>query len=302
MKTESREQRIAFIAVAFIAGLLIGWIIAGPETLPQPAMPNATASERSVFVPQEIAFENSVNPVLEHSPASILSDLERFLEQAAAEEMVVVPVSSLEQIRPMSRGRLSNAMVEALALSEEEVKRVNQIFEDTEEKLNESELERLEIVSVSDNEVIFHIPRDIEAGWELEKEFRQQFIDVLGDIDGAFFMTVHDYSYASDIYFHEFGKVDRTITFAVNPGSADMTRLRFWDESPRGQLRFGHDATEEMATWPGFETLFPSPFPGHPNSTGRSKFLIPLLPEPMRSQFEALEQASEEYHAAQKIN
>jgi len=194
-------------------------------------MPNATAPERSVFVPQEIAFENPVNPVLKHSPPPIPSDLERFLELAADEEMVVVPVSSLEQIRPMSRGRLSNAMAEALALSEEEVKRVNQIFEDTEEKLNESELERLEIVSVSDNEVIFHIPRDIEAGWELEKEFRQQFIDVLGDIDGAFFLSVHDFSYASDTYFHEFGKVDRTITFAVNPGSAGLTRLRFWDES-----------------------------------------------------------------------
>jgi len=65
-------------------------------------------------------------------------------------------------------------------------------------------------------------------------------------------------------------------------------------------LRFGHDATEEMATWPGFETPFPSPFPDRPNSTGRSKFLIPLLPEPMRSQLEALEQASEEYRAARK--
>lgn len=79
----------------------------------------------------------------------------------------------------MRGGRLSDAMAEALALSDEEVRRVNRIFEEAEEKLNRSELERLEIVSASDEKVVFHIPRDIETGRQLEEEFRQQFTEFL---------------------------------------------------------------------------------------------------------------------------
>lgn len=259
-------------------------------------MAPGTRPEQSALSLLESTVNTPANAALEQSPGPSPSEMERFLKQVAAQNMTVIPESALRRIIPMHNGRLSNDMAEALALTEEEVRRVNQVFEEVEEKLNESELERLEIVGASDEEVIFRIPRDIERGRQLNEEFRRRLIEVLGDIDGEFFLNVHDSSYPTDFYFHRFGQIDRTITFTLMTVPNNGSRLGFWEEIPLSQQR-GALKGAEGSSRVGFETEFPitslSPVqPSSPSSAKRSKFLIPLLPEPMRSQFEGLERAA----------
>lgn len=303
MKTGSKKTLVALTIATFWGGFGIGWFSGGlsapSNQLPsEPMLPGETQP-----VPRPMAVGLAEEQVPERArepePPEATSTMERFLEQAAAEGMVVVPERALRKIRPVSRGRLSDEMAEMLALTEEEVSRVNRIFEEAEKKLNESELARAEIVTATDNEVVFQIPRDVEGGRRIEEEFRQELINALGGVDGELFLAVHDYSFATDTYFQEFGRVDRTVTFGMRPHAEGGVWLRFWNETPWAQKRGSHDGMEGMATWPGFEMRFPSPFPSG-ESVRRSKYLIPALPEPMRSHFEELERAAEQYRAEQE--
>lgn len=298
-----RRFFLIFVA-ACIPGIFIGWFLIGPLANAGNAVQRFTdESGRNAATPvhRNARDGEGMNPP--ERPAPRAEIIERFLDEADAHGMYAVPTAVLGKMSPIKKGRLSPNMADLLALSPNEIEAVDQVFEETENRLNESELARVEIISASDEKVILRIPGDPEEADQIRDAFRNGFIEVLGDVDGELLLSAMDYGRSYDIHFNTFGAIDRHVTFAFEPRPDGGIGIEFMNESPfdqkmahQGTTYFVNEDSPPTSAWHGFKTVFLPDFPIS-STVGRSRYLLPVLPEEMRSTFEAFEKRSAEHRA-----
>jgi|GEM_PF-6664182 len=225
--------------------------------------------------------------------------MQRFLDEADAAGMRVIPIDSLRalDVKTIVSGKVADDMQEILSLSEEEVERLNRVIDRGGERLRDAELERIQVVEVSDNRAVFFVPALGEIGHHVKREFEEELKRTLGHLDAHTFLTVMEDGHIS--HWDGFGRFDRTITFSVEPRDDERVWLQFEQESPADQVREyfrsqGRGIGGNVGMGRGFGTLYPRgqhhPLPSR--SLQRSAYLIPLLPEGLRFYFEEVEKGN----------
>lgn len=294
---------LVFLLGASLPGFLLGWWIvsasSGGASAKLPIVQNSRPREELDRLRRENLMA-AVETVRTPGVVDAGTDhMQRFLDEVDASGMRIVPVDSLRDldVKAIEGGMVADDIRDVLFLSPEEVERVNRVIREAGERLNQAELERLEIVEVSDTKTVFHIPALGEVGQQVKREFQEELKKALGDMDGnAFLMVMGDHHItASD--WDGFGRYDRTVTFSVEPRDDGRVWLQFEQESPVDQVEAYHHARGEgvsgnIGIGRGFGTNYPyGPRQAPPHrSLQRSQFLLPLLPEELRFYFEEVEQ------------
>lgn len=231
------RRLLAIFAAAFVPGMVIGWYLTNPDDADSRV---AAESVRETAMPFRVeAREPRSDEPMRAPPRTPTSAeiIERFLDEADAQDMFAVPAATLGRLRPIQNGRLSPDMADLLALSPEEIEAVDRVFAETETRLKESELARVEIISASDDEVVLRIPGAPEEARQIQDAFRNGFIEVLGDADGQLFLSAMDYARWYDSNFHTFGAIDRYVSFAVDRGPGDRIGVAVEKQSEEHRTR-----------------------------------------------------------------
>jgi hypothetical protein len=141
------------------------------------------------------------------------------------------------------------------------------------------ELDQIEIVASTPDELVLRIPAFPDEGLEAESVLRAGIIRELGEYDGEllwrFMGPAPEPPYTRD-YWHGFGRVSRQLSFRLEPWerSPNELLLHFSSETPAEESTFWF--LEERRQLGSFSTV--SRFPTR-ETLGRFEYLLPLLPE-----------------------
>jgi|SRR5690625_258211 len=219
-----------------------------------------------------------------------------------SEESNSVSVHRARGTRSLRNGVVSREIIELLALSLDEVDRLNRLVRKAVDELKELELDRVEVLSSSEQEVVLRIPAHAAEGLKIAEAIYHGVMGIVGEERGMHFMEAMDASIS--LFWNDFGHFDRILTFSVEPRGSGQYWLEFQQKLPRDQVEayYGHPVSREVSIWPGFGMLIDvhsTVLEGF--SLGRAAAFVPVLPKGMRSLFELMGELSlEESEANQK--
>jgi hypothetical protein len=179
-------------ALGFLGSLILGWTIrsglhpttgdAGPApdgALSMAAVDGASPIARSAKAPTGVPAEAGAEP---EAPELSLR------EKLHGSRMLAIPEATLASLKINalhSDGTLSAQIVDILSLDEAEVERVNNVMADAAGRLRALELERMEVINSSADELVLFIPAFEHEGLEAEAALRARLVRELGERDGA---------------------------------------------------------------------------------------------------------------------
>ncbi len=219
-----RMYLVAAAACATVLGLAAGWGLSagvradrstgGPEPAGEEPVAGGRDRERLTGEVPDVPGElREAKDELEEG-----LDYAGMLEVLEAAGMRVIPKRALHRLnRPAIReeGGVSEAVAQALMLSDEEVERVNRAIAEAEAGLRELELERMEVVAISDERAVFRFGSFEDEGAEVEASLRRRLLAELGDRDGGLFWDLMEREppYYDGDYWRGFGRDEILIVF-----------------------------------------------------------------------------------------
>ncbi len=180
---------------------------------------------------------------------------ERWLNELDAMGMRVVPEDIFDHlaIYPLDHyGRVNEVARELFLFTDQEVERLNEVIEEVEATLMTAELERLEVLHRTDEEMVFLIPAFPEEGGRIREALLERLIAELGEADGKLFWELMNRTAEGSVgarrdWWRSFGQVDREVVFALH-GTA-LSSLSEED----GELRLieepGDEPFHESEAW-----------------------------------------------------
>lgn len=282
------KKNFLVCTLTFIASAILGWTIstairpdsrANREVLATSATgPVRTAEGEKLFVIQEEM------PTRKEGAEIPLRDRLR------GSGMRSVPESALANMRVNVLhfdGTLSADVIGFFSLTSEEVSRLNQALSDTRKLLNQLELDRLEVVRSTSDELVLHLPAYEEEGLAAEAALKASIDRELGDADGKLLWNFMEESAdrpGAD-HWNGFGRIPREISFRLGPGSQDPDRivLHFSNEPPKEERSKWLDSEGRKLRGRSIELYRIPSTEWVTRAFGRYEYLLPLLPERLTS-------------------
>ncbi len=226
-----RAGLLVAAALATLGGLAIGW---GGVVFAFRDAPASGETER----PEPLAG-------IELSIETAEPDFHLMMTALEEAGLRIIPESALLRLsEPVIRpdGRLSDAVAEALMLSETETVAMNRAIAEADISLREAELDRMEILEESEFRTVFRFDGLREEGAAVERTLRDRVVGELGRWDGRMLwaLLTRDENGSGDDYWNGFGRQTRIVVFE-----------RTWMERDNGsgtaELRFaaGSAASDE---------------------------------------------------------
>lgn len=286
-------KKVIVIAV-ICAGIVLGWWLVEvwvEEEHRRLASADAGIPGKSLIPHKSHPTESGQDEP--HRDADALSTESLAHPDEQIEEGYSALANDIHRTRALRRGNVSQEIIELLELSPQEVDRLNELVRTGVDQLSEVELDRVKVVSASEEEVVLRVPAHPEEGREVAEAIHHGVLRIVGEDRGMQFMKAMNSSIP--LFWNDFGHFDRTVTFSVEPRGSGEYWVEFRQDLPEDQVEayYGRPISNEVSVWPGFGKLIfadRTDFVGP--SLGRARYLLPVLPEGMRSLFELMEEPS----------
>lgn len=276
--------------LAFIGSAILGWTISG--ALRPSAAAEHEAPSRPMPLSDAVTRDEDLISTAEDVPGekeALDADETPLRDRLRGSGLLAVSEASLASLRVDAigfDGNLSEEVIEFFSLDSGEAERLNQALANARESLSAMELDRMETIRATPEELVLLIPAFEEEGLKEEAALRNAFIRELGEQDGELLWNFTERrDRPGGDYWHGFGRVSRELTFRLEPS----------EKSPAGAiLHFSSETSaEERRRW--FESegrqlggfvkemhRVPSP-EWATRFLGRYEYLVPLLPEKVGS-------------------